>query len=62
MNKKNPDGFFLCLVNNLLRDLIRNKKQTPETISVYKGFECLKWSHMDSNHGPPDYESGALTN
>ena len=20
------------------------------------------WAHMGSNHGPPDYESGALTN
>jgi hypothetical protein len=22
----------------------------------------IKWSHLDSNQGPPDYESGALTN
>ncbi len=22
----------------------------------------LKWSHLGSNQGPPDYESGALTN
>lgn len=21
-----------------------------------------KWSHLGSNQGPPDYESGALTN
>ncbi len=22
----------------------------------------IMWSHLDSNQGPPDYESGALTN
>jgi hypothetical protein len=22
----------------------------------------FKWSHLGSNQGPPDYESGALTN
>ena len=24
-------------------------------------MELCLWSHMGSNHGPPDYESGALT-
>lgn len=28
---------------------------------VSRGRYCL-WSRMDSNHGHPDYESGALTN
>ena len=22
----------------------------------------IMWAHLDSNQGPPDYESGALTN
>ena len=27
-------------------------------------YKCLilKWAHLGSNQGPPDYESGALTN
>ena len=32
-------------------------KKSPY-ISV-KAFSFL-WSHMDSNHGPPDYESSAI--
>ena len=35
------------------------KNKNPYNQLIYKGF---LWSHMDSNHGPPDYESGALTN
>ncbi len=37
--------------------MLKNKKlpHINETVSI-------EWSHMDSNHGPPDYESGALTN
>ena len=29
-----------------------------------KSGKCLifKWAHLGSNQGPPDYESGALTN
>ena len=32
-------------------------KKPPQTCG---GF--IPWSHLGSNQGPPDYESGALTN
>jgi hypothetical protein len=36
-----------------------NKKR----VTTYKSRNPLivKWAHLDSNQGPPDYESGALT-
>ena len=37
------------------------KKKNPETIKN-QGFSLVKWwAHLDLNQGPPDYESGALT-
>ena len=35
---------------------VKNKKT-----SNFRGLFIL-WSHLGSNQGPPDYESGALTN
>ena len=37
---------------------IKHKKNP--VIQSISGF--LTWSHLGSNQGPPDYESGALTN
>ena len=34
--------------------------QYPEVDYVMRGDYV--WAHLDSNQGPPDYESGALTN
>ena len=34
-------------------------KKTPAYTEV---FGSTSWSHLGSNQGPPDYESGALTN
>lgn len=31
-----------------------SKKRKP--FNLLKGLSLLTWSHMDSNHGPPDYE------
>ena len=36
----------------------KNKSKNP-AIPCITGL--LLWSHMGSNHGPPDYESGTLT-
>ena len=36
------------------------KKRKP--FNLLKGLSLLTWSHLGSNQGPPDYESGALTN
>lgn len=38
--------------------MVGNKK-TPLNLVILKEFYV--WSHLDSNQGPPDYESGALT-
>ncbi len=35
--------------------------KTKKPLDFSKGLCLLMWSHMGSNHGPPDYESGALT-
>ncbi len=40
--------------------LYPHKKEKPP--NCLKGLSLLKWSHLGSNQGPPDYESGALTN
>ena len=34
------------------------KKEKPP--NCLKGLSLLRWSHMGSNHGPPDYESVQL--
>jgi hypothetical protein len=31
-------------------------------VLVLGGFDILRWAHQDSNLGPSDYESDALTN
>ena len=33
-----------------------------KTLGLLQGFNLKSWSHLGSNQGPPDYESGALTN
>ncbi len=38
------------------------KKSVVNLTDLQRFILYLKWSHMGSNHGPPDYESGALTN
>jgi hypothetical protein len=35
---------------------------TLKAIKKPHPFEMRLWSHLGSNQGPPDYESGALTN
>jgi len=37
------------------------KLKTQKTSHLCEVFK-MKWSHLGSNQGPPDYESGALTN
>jgi hypothetical protein len=43
----------------MVQILVQIKKQLPKLL---RNCLILKWSHMGLNHGPPDYESGALTN
>ena len=38
----------------ILNSIIQKKPQSLEALK--------SWSHLGSNQGPPDYESGALTN
>ena len=38
--------------------VLENKKAFQLNERLYN----FKWSHLGSNQGPPDYESGALTN
>ncbi len=42
----------------LVRRLSHNKKGLNEIIESF----FARWAHQGSNLGPPDYESGALTN
>ena len=37
------------------------KKEKLVTLLFIVHYEFIKWSHLGSNQGPPDYESGALT-
>ncbi len=37
-----------------------SKQKTPTQSIDYEGF--ILWASLGSNQGPPDYESGALTN
>ena len=43
----------------ILTLIIFNKIQKK---SLKKNSRLFKWTHQGSNLGPPDYESGALTN
>ena len=53
-----PHFNLLNLYKNEINLIIFLKKafQINERLNV-----LLKWSHLGSNQGPPDYESGALT-
>ncbi len=43
--------------------LVYNSVSTFKKPNKKKALQGVPlWSHMGSNHGPPDYESGALTN
>jgi hypothetical protein len=35
--------------------------ENDKTSACAEVFVTTLWSHLDSNQGPPDYESGALT-
>lgn len=48
-------GFFLWLNAGKRKNVETKKPALKKT-----GF--IMWSHLGSNQGPPDYESGALTN
>ena len=34
---------------------------TDESANELESLEDVEWSHVDSNHGPPACEAGALT-
>ena len=46
------------LIHKKIKIAFFYQKTLPEIIQ--EGFSYL-WSHLGSNQGPPDYESGALT-
>ncbi len=53
------------IIDKLLYLIYKRKKINFSFSHNKKDFKMksfLLWSHMGSNHGPPDYESGALTN
>ena len=52
-------SFSLTQKYKKLQYCCRNKTKKP--LHFCKGLN-FKWSHLGSNQGPPDYESGALTN
>lgn len=49
---------FDCILLLKISRLYFSKKQ--KTLPIL--LEGFSWSHLGSNQGPPDYESGALTN
>ena len=38
-----------------------NKRKGSKTKKAPTNVSASRWSHLGSNQGPPDYESGALT-
>ena len=52
------------MINGFDDPVTRNRKN-PKLSEQYhnnnRGFNFLLWSHLGSNQGLPDYESGALT-
>ena len=50
-------NIFYILINSLNFKIVGNYTKTHSNEWVY-----FWWAHQDSNLGPPDYESGALTN
>jgi hypothetical protein len=52
--------FFAQNVSKFQNGRFALKKKNPHKRFVYKGL--WRWAHQDLNLGPPDYESGALTN
>ena len=39
-----------------------NQKSKKEKTAYLRRLSKRSWAHLGSNQGPPDYESGALTN
>ena len=60
MNSENNRVIESSVVDTMTFAVNSGKKQKALKIDVSRLFSYL-WSHMGSNHGPPDYESGALT-
>ena len=69
------EGFLLgkdlrCRCEMLWRKIIKPKILGFDEIGVWiagdleyqADGDCLRWAHQDSNLGPSDYESDALTN
>ena len=46
-------------LNNLFANCLQIKKQLQ---LLHHNCLIIKWAHSGLNQGPPDYESGALTN
>ena len=56
----NGEGKTKCLPYVYPEKYLKIKKPVNQ---MFTGLISLKkWSHLGSNQGPPDYESGALTN
>ena len=47
------------IIRPLIHPLTAKK---PCKLTFTRLYILKKWSHLGSNQGPPDYESGALTN
>ena len=55
------DSLLQALYNLLTQ--VANSHKFKKNMFKFKNQPCQKlWSHLGSNQGPPDYESGALTN
>jgi hypothetical protein len=54
-----------ALAECCLRKKIRNKSSWRKAADLFRGGPSdlfREWAIVDSNHGPPPYQSGALTN
>ena len=57
-------ALFVCSLFNLYKikkcELEAEREVNPHTQSPHS--HSILWAHLGLNQGPPDYESGALTN
>ena len=48
--------------NGFQKSTQKARSKIKKTVTNLCNCLISKWSHLGSNQGPPDYESGALTN
>ncbi len=52
----------VCSSLPFIRSRLRQRQRTQQTPAGASSHRIEQWSHVDSNHGPPACEAGALTN